>query len=359
MLRCFNSRPISLTFLSISMVACASVGDPRPTRRVGKMVCTQPGQNLSKEQKFAVNAQLSQIITVGGGVDIGAKAAKEAKATGRAEEIDIWTFKLCEAVGLGIIEKKHYREFLAQVILGGIPKALDSAAPLNSSPPAAGSPADVGAAVAKENSPMLDGPRLASSVRLLNSELKPLYKRVPSLRDAVEAKDYLLAQNFLKAKMKKDASDPEFLFGLGEMHFRSKKYEKAKEFFARVKNLQPSRAMAYTRLGETLEKRGDVQKAVLIYTEALNYFKNALKKDQDDAALMFGLAEAQYGLRQWIDASRTYGKVIQKDPSFARAYLRQGWILFDLGKLDRAHSLYQKGLGLQKIQPKKLERNLK
>ena len=70
------------------------------------MVCTQPGQNLSSEQKVAINLQVSQILTVGGGFDIGAKAAKEAKATGRAEEIDIWTFKLCEAVGLNIIEKK-------------------------------------------------------------------------------------------------------------------------------------------------------------------------------------------------------------------------------------------------------------
>ena len=77
-------RLVSLVLLSFCIAACASVGDPRPTRRIGKMVCTQPGQNLSSEQKVAINLQVSQILTVGGGFDIGAKAAKAAKATGRA-----------------------------------------------------------------------------------------------------------------------------------------------------------------------------------------------------------------------------------------------------------------------------------
>ncbi|HBK78106.1 MAG TPA: hypothetical protein DDZ83_00190 [Nitrospinae bacterium] len=338
-----------MVLLSFGIAACASVGDPRPTRRIGKMVCTQPGQNLSSEQKVAINLQVSQILTVGGGFDIGAKAAKEAKATGRAEEIDIWTFKLCEAVGLNIIEKKDYREFLRLVILGGIPGQQASAA---SSPPTE-PPADAGAPAAGGNSPMLDGPRPASGDRLLDSELRPLYARVPSLRDAVEAKDYSLAQYFLEAGRKKNANDPDILFALGEMYFRTKKYEKAKELFSRVKKLQPGRAMAYTRLGEALEKGGDVQKAVQIYEGALKHFEGAVKKNPDDATLLFGLAEAQYGLRQWIEASRSYGKVTQKDPAFSRAYLRQGWILYDLGDLDRAHSLYQKGLGLQKAQSKK------
>ncbi len=321
----------------------------RQTEKIGKMVCTKPGEDISKEAGFKVNAQLQQFIGVGGGIEIASKAAIKAKASGRAEEIDIWTYKLCEMAANGVIAKRHYREFVRRILLG--PSAGGGGGPAGASEPLVG----------PEDAKMLFGTRPPSDDDLVDPELGSLFADLPALRNAVKKKDYDLARAALEARRKQDADNPDVLFGLAEVLFRKaqaqgktnpsrafKNHRDAERLFRRVKTLQPDRAMAYTRLGEVLEATDRLEDALKVYTEAHKYFGDAEKENKEDPIVLFGLAEAQYGLRQWVSASQTYKRVTEKDPNHARAFLRLGWIIFDLGRKKQAHKYYQKGIAIQK-----------
>lgn len=71
------------------------------------------GQIGSKEWKVSLQRTLAEVIQLlKDKRSIAYKRERLARLSGRAAELDVITFKLCEAAGNGLLAKAHYEEFL-------------------------------------------------------------------------------------------------------------------------------------------------------------------------------------------------------------------------------------------------------
>ena len=123
------------------------VSDERRVIRFGKFRCTQPGVDVRRETTFSTNVSASlgssesdsssssseettssstqgmadrflsvlkaiRDVKVETGQSITRKNERIAKLAGRGSELEVITYKLCEAAGNGLIDKAQYQKFL-------------------------------------------------------------------------------------------------------------------------------------------------------------------------------------------------------------------------------------------------------
>ncbi|MEE9274707.1 MAG: hypothetical protein V3V62_05310 [bacterium] len=67
------------------------------------------GGELTIEQRIQ---SILSVLSLEAERSIEFKRERLARMTGKSAEMDVITYKLCEAAGNGLIEKKHYQEFL-------------------------------------------------------------------------------------------------------------------------------------------------------------------------------------------------------------------------------------------------------
>ena len=106
----------------------------------------------------------------------------------------------------------------------------------------------------------------------------------------------------------------------------------------------PQHVILYNIIGSAYQSIGD-------YINANNFFKNGLKLDPNNFALLNNLAMSYKNLLQYELAEELYLKIINKNKKYVNAYVNLGNLKRDLNKFDDAIKLYEQALKISNQNP--------
>jgi tetratricopeptide (TPR) repeat protein len=103
-----------------------------------------------------------------------------------------------------------------------------------------------------------------------------------------------------------------------------------------------------TASSEQLEQRGDELRAEKAYLDALDYYRAALAKNQNDAAIWNKSAITELFLQRFKDSKKDFERATRLDPGFGDAYNNLGAVFYLQKKYENAIKWYGKAI---KIRP--------
>jgi len=124
------------------------------------------------------------------------------------------------------------------------------------------------------------------------------------------------------------------LFGI--LLFQHKRYEEAITYIEKAVEIKPT-AYFYINLGNIHSAKGDMDKAI-------NYYNEALELNPDEAEPWFGLGVCYKNKNEYDKAIECYEKAISIRPSFYSAHINIGNIYKLKNELDKAVEFYKKAL---------------
>ena len=106
----------------------------------------------------------------------------------------------------------------------------------------------------------------------------------------------------------------------------------------------PEYVILYNLVGSSCQYIGN-------HIDAKNYFKEGLKLDSKNIALMNNLAMTYKNLLDYDKAQEIYEKIINLNNKYINAYINLGNLKRDLNKFDQAIRLYEKALSVDEKNP--------
>jgi len=98
---------------------------------------------------------------------------------------------------------------------------------------------------------------------------------------------------------------------------------------------------------EDLEKKGDELRAEKDYLDALDYYRTALSKDQNDSTLLNKIGIAELSMHHFSEAKKYFEHSVKADKHNANAYNNLGVIEYVDKKYGRAIKDYKKAIALR------------
>lgn len=106
-----------------------------------------------------------------------------------------------------------------------------------------------------------------------------------------------------------------------------------------------------TASAEELEKQGDELRTQKAYLDAIDYFRQALTKDPNNAAIQNKVGISELMLQRYHEAGKEFEKAIRNNPKFAEAYNNLGVVYYERKKYGSAIKYYKKTIGLDPNSP--------
>jgi len=98
---------------------------------------------------------------------------------------------------------------------------------------------------------------------------------------------------------------------------------------------------------DELEKRGDQLRGQKSYLDALDYYRAALAKNPNNAAVYNKAGIAELMMQRYKEAGKDFARAIQLDNQFADAVNNLGIIAYEEKKYKKALKQYEKAIGLR------------
>ena len=98
---------------------------------------------------------------------------------------------------------------------------------------------------------------------------------------------------------------------------------------------------------DELEKHADLLRAEKSYLNALDYYRDALKKKPDSARILNKIGIVELMLQNFGPAKKSFERAIKHDPQFADAYNNLGVIFYEERKYGKAIDRYERALKLR------------
>lgn len=136
-------------------------------------------------------------------------------------------------------------------------------------------------------------------------------------------------------------SSQDFLVKRGLAYLRAQQPQPAVATLETAAAADPSSALLRQRLGDAYYAKGDARRALSSYRQALRLVAPTMPP-----ALMRGLGNAHYALREFRDAHRAYTAALSSNPADAVALLYRGWASLALGQSPAAFADIDKALAL-------------
>jgi tetratricopeptide (TPR) repeat protein len=135
----------------------------------------------------------------------------------------------------------------------------------------------------------------------------------------------------LKNALKIKPAYPEALNAIGAVYARRGQFQLAQESFQKVLDdpFYKTPQLAAYNLGSLYEKRGDVERALTEYQQAVKF-------DPHYGAAWFRIGQIFEQLNQGDDARHAYGKAVAFSPDLAEAQLRYGILSYQAGDMEAA-----------------------
>jgi tetratricopeptide (TPR) repeat protein len=93
-----------------------------------------------------------------------------------------------------------------------------------------------------------------------------------------------------------------------------------------------------------LEKRGDELRAEKAYLDSLDYFRAALAKAPDNAAVLNKVGIVELLLQRYREAAKDFEQALKRDHKFAEAYNNLGVVHYERRKYGTAIKQYKKAI---------------
>ena len=139
------------------------------------------------------------------------------------------------------------------------------------------------------------------------------------------------ALNHLKNALKDRPAYPEALNAIGALYAGRGQFQPAQEAFQKALDdpFYKTPQLAAYNLGSLYEKRGDAEKALTEYQQAVKF-------DPNYGAAWFRIGQIFEQMHRDDDARHTYGKAIATSPDLAEANLRYGILSYQAGDMEAA-----------------------
>ena len=111
-----------------------------------------------------------------------------------------------------------------------------------------------------------------------------------------------------------------------------------------VRTVEPP---AHDATAESLERSGDNLRAQKLYLDACDYYKAALVKKPDTAAVYNKLGIAELQMRRWPEAKKDFERAIKFDHDYSDAYNNLGVVYYEARKYGKALDKYQKAIQIR------------
>lgn len=108
--------------------------------------------------------------------------------------------------------------------------------------------------------------------------------------------------------------------------------DSAEDWVVQSLQLQPNNEKTLELMGELRQRQGNLD-------QALNYYQQAYKLDNDDPVIQRGLAQVYFGLAQYQQAGEMNDKLLTLSPSDPTANLMKAWLLNRQGKTKESLTL--------------------
>jgi tetratricopeptide (TPR) repeat protein len=95
---------------------------------------------------------------------------------------------------------------------------------------------------------------------------------------------------------------------------------------------------------ETLEQKGDSLRAEKMFLDAIDYYRAALEKKPNSAALYNKIGIAQLQTQRWAEAKKSFERAIHEDRQFPEAYNNLGVVYYVAKKYNKAIERYTKAI---------------
>ncbi len=127
-------------------------------------------------------------------------------------------------------------------------------------------------------------------------------------------------------------------------HFNAKNFEHVISNGKILIKKNPEYVILYNLIGSAYQNLGK-------YLEAKNFFKDGLKLDNKNTALMNNLAMSYKNLLQYDLAEKLYLEILKINNKYLNAYINLGNLKRDLNKFDEAIKLYETALTINNKNP--------
>lgn len=146
--------------------------------------------------------------------------------------------------------------------------------------------------------------------------------------------------------LKWEQNQPEILFNLGMLYYKTNRYQQALDLLLRSLGLKPTKVphLYYYSIGQVLEKIGAFSQAIQAYQQAI-----ALESKCVDAYNNLGNILLNSG--ELDQAESIYQQAIIENPEHFGSYLNLGNVLMERHQPDKAVEIYKKALSLKPRDP--------
>ena len=207
-------------------------------------------------------------------------------------------------------------------------------------------------------------------------KLKTLFEKAMKLFTEKEEEKEKQAIQLLRRAIFKYPKYADAYEALGVILSRYEQYDEAIELMKQLKELSPQEVMAYSNLSVFYMKKGMITEAeeeksqatIVTFQKAANerkkrleiekqqtvnqqeikrkieMFKQVLSLDENDLLANYGLGKSYFDLQQYEKALIHLQKVILIKKNYSVGYLQLGKCLKNLGKIEEAKSVWQKGI---------------
>ena len=155
-----------------------------------------------------------------------------------------------------------------------------------------------------------------------------------------QSEQYDIAINLITQAIQIDSTKPLFFTNLGNAFQKQGKSEKSVQAYQKAIQIQPDYADAYYNLGNAFQKQGKSEKSVQAYQKAIQ--------------IQPGYAEAYFNLGNSLreqgkleKSTQALQKAVQIQPGYAEAYFNLGNSLREQGKLKESTQALQKAIQIQ------------
>ncbi|MBB15476.1 hypothetical protein CMK22_09390 [Candidatus Poribacteria bacterium] len=155
-----------------------------------------------------------------------------------------------------------------------------------------------------------------------------------------QSEQYDIAVSLITEAIQIDPTKPLFFTNLGNAFQKQGELEKSTQAYQKAIQLQPSYVDAHYNLGNVFQKQGELEKSTQAYQKAIQ-----LQPDYADAYFNLGNSLREQGKLE--ESTRALQKAIQLQPDYADAYFNLGNSLREQGKLEESTHALRKAIQLQ------------
>ena len=139
-----------------------------------------------------------------------------------------------------------------------------------------------------------------------------------------------------------ESQNPYAIIGLGHLHYDFKEYREALTYWEKM--LELNKEAVDIRV---LTSIGNCHRKLKTFSDGIQFFEMALKRDHNNFYALFGLADCYRGLQQQDRCLEYWNRILEQDPRNKVILTRAGDAYRNMDEYDKAADYYKRALNIE------------